>query len=314
MEPILLPKVERGGRGKRRSRFVNLIAVAVLLGVPIPVLRRSRSRFRITIVFRPLRLDVEGNMRLGKWSAWTGRWRLDRLQRSAVFGNRISDSSGDLIARRIGETDIQDAVAIPTRHIHGSVDSLENIGLEQIQSSQHPDLCAVAIEQVAMLCHLGQFHFGHFHQRIHLELGPFEILDTKRIDGDDLHSTLIADFENLDVGQRISQFPFSKRSRRNKPTLANASNPRLCPSTVSIPCVLANLRFPSITNATCRGTGPCLSAPTSNSRRCEMAYSIGGDARNHFRSRDRCIDVAMVIRQVVYDNIIMRNSVAIVGK
>lgn len=25
-----------------------------------------------------------------------------------------------------------------------------------------------------------------------------------------------------------------------------------------------------------------------------MAYSIGGEARNHFRSRDRCIELAMV--------------------
>lgn len=26
-----------------------------------------------------------------------------------------------------------------------------------------------------------------------------------------------------------------------------------------------------------------------------MAYSIGGEARNHFRSRDRCIDVAIFV-------------------
>lgn len=81
---------------------------------------------------------------------------------------------------------------------------------------------------------------------------------------------------------------------RPRRTLASASNPRLWPSTVSIPCDLANRRFPSITKATCWGIGPWRSAPTSSSLRLVMANSIGGEARNHLRRRDRCIEPAML--------------------
>lgn len=77
-------------------------------------------------------------------------------------------------------------------------------------------------------------------------------------------------------------------------TLARASNPRLCPSTVSMPWDRANLRFPSITKATCWGTGPCWSAPIRSSLRLVMAYSTGGEARNQFRSRDICMEPDMM--------------------
>ena len=48
-----------------------------------------------------------------------------------------------------------------------------------------------------MLSHLRQLDFGYIHQSIHLKLGPLEILNTERIYSDHLHSTLIANLENL---------------------------------------------------------------------------------------------------------------------
>ena len=71
-------------------------------------------------------------------------------------------------------------------------------------------------------------------------------------------------------------------------TLAKASNPRLCPSTVSILCRFAKRLLPSMTNATCLGMGPCRSAPIRSSRSWLSAHSAGGEESSQFRSRDMC--------------------------
>lgn len=76
-----------------------------------------------------------------------------------------------------------------------------------------------------------------------------------------------------------------------KHTLAKASKPRWCPSIVSIPWLFANRRFPSMTKAICCGMGPCLKAPRSNSRTLLMTNSTKGEAMNHFRRWEKCMDV-----------------------
>lgn len=84
------------------------------------------------------------------------------------------------------------------------------------------------------------------------------------------------------------------RNKIDHLTLARASNPKLCPSTVSILWFRANRRFPSMTKATCCGIGPWRNAPMSSSRNCRIPHSMNGDCRTHFRICERCIEGMMV--------------------
>jgi hypothetical protein len=83
-------------------------------------------------------------------------------------------------------------------------------------------------------------------------------------------------------------------------TLANASKPRLCPSTTSILWFFANLLLPSITKATCCGTGPCRIAAIRSSLTFERAHSAGGDWKSHFRRCEVCRgEVILYVVQLV---------------
>lgn len=45
-----------------------------------------------------------------------------------------------------------------------------------------------------------------------------------------------------------------------------------------------------MTKAICCGMGPCLKAPRSNSRTLLITNSTGGEAKNHFRRCEKCMD------------------------
>jgi hypothetical protein len=120
-----------------------------------------------------------------------------RVKRLAVILDGVTDSGGDLVAGSVGEADVQDAVAVAAGEFDSLVDCSQDIGFEQIQSAQNAHFSSVTIQEVSVLRHLRQLHFGHIHECIDLELGPLEILDTECVDGDDLNATLVADFQNL---------------------------------------------------------------------------------------------------------------------
>jgi hypothetical protein len=50
-----------------------------------------------------------------------------------------------------------------------------------------------------VLCQLLQLDLGHGHERIDFVLGPLEVLYAECIDGYDLDTSLVADFENLHI-------------------------------------------------------------------------------------------------------------------
>jgi len=82
------------------------------------------------------------------------------------------------------------------------------------------------------------------------------------------------------------------------PTRANDSNPRLCPSTVSMWWLRANRRLPSITKATCCGIGPCLRDPMRSSRNCLTVHATGGEDANHLCMRESWSDPMVNIVEV----------------
>lgn len=174
-----------------------------------------------------------------------------------------------------------------TCHIHGAINGLEYVLLDELALTQNADTSSVAVEQVAVLRELGEFHLCHIHERINFVLGPLEVFNAKGVDGDDFDTRFVADFKNL-ASSRISinqgLWRRSCHARREfKPTFANASKPRLWPSRVSIPWFRAKRRLPSMMKATCCGIGPCRNAPMRSSRSWRMPHSTGGDCRNHFR-------------------------------
>jgi hypothetical protein len=81
-------------------------------------------------------------------------------------------------------------------------------------------------------------------------------------------------------------------------TRARDSNPRLCPSTVSMWWFRAKRLLPSMTNATCCGIGPCFREPISSSRSCLTVHATGGEVANHLCMRESCSDPMFEIVEV----------------
>ena len=71
--------------------------------------------------------------------------------RSRVFGHGIADRRGDFTPRGIWDANIQYRVPVSTRQLHGSVDRLQHIRLQQFALAKYPYAGAVAIEEVSML-------------------------------------------------------------------------------------------------------------------------------------------------------------------
>ena len=161
------------------------------------------------------------------------------------------------------------------------VNGFEDVGFYEVSLAEDLYACTIAIEDVAMLDELCELDFRHFHQSVHLVLGSFEVLDAEGIDRDMCNAGFIAYFQYLQICQRPCRIFVN-----NVLTLARASKPKLCPSTVSILLFFANRLFPSMTKATCLGIGPCRRAPMSSSRSCVRAHSAGGEVRSQFRTRD----------------------------
>jgi hypothetical protein len=133
------------------------------------------------------------------------------------------------------------------RHCNGLVNRHQYVWADELALPQYPNGCAVAIQQSSMLGQLLQLHLRHGHERINFMLRALEVLYAECVDGDNLDASLVADFEDLEAllehnGNTLVPVFL---------TLANDSNPRLCPSTVSIWWLRANRRLPSMTNATC---------------------------------------------------------------
>lgn len=143
-----------------------------------------------------------------------------------------------------------------------------------------------------MLSQLRQLRLRHVHQCVDFVFRALEVLDAEGIDGNTLYANLVAHFEDLSRILANLTTPMNKTTIR---TLARASNPRLCPSTTSILWFFANRLFPSITKATCCGTGPCRIAAISSSLTLDSAHSAGGDWNSHFRKCDACIGEVMLV-------------------
>ena len=88
-------------------------------------------------------------------------------------------------------------------HCNSLVYSHLYIGTEELALSQHPDGCAVTIQQGSVLCHLLQLHLGHGHEGIDFMLGALEVLYAECVDGDDLDASLVADLEDLRWSARL---------------------------------------------------------------------------------------------------------------
>ena len=97
-----------------------------------------------------------------------------------------------------------------------------------------------------MLSQLSQFDFCHLHKRVDFVFGALEVFNAECVDGYYLDTSFVAYFQDLGEISFVWIYVVEKLL-----TLARASKPRLCPSTVSMPCVLANRLLPSMTKATC---------------------------------------------------------------
>ncbi len=161
--------------------------------------------------------------------------------RRRVIDHGVADRRCDLIVGCIGEANVQDGAGIVAGHIDGAVNGLEHVLLHQPPLAQHTHAGAVPVEQVAMLCQLGEFDFCHVHQGIDFIFRALEILDAESVDGHHFDAGFVAHFENLE--QLASKFlafvlktpkTWAKGKKVRILTLASASKPRLCPSSVSI--------------------------------------------------------------------------------
>ena len=135
-------------------------------------------------------------------------------------------------------------------HFYSSIDCFKDIGLDDFSLSEDPDTGTIAVEKRAMLGQLTQFDFCHGHEVVYFIFGALEILNAESVHRDYFDSGFVADLENL-TKEQILASRLIAFSSSGIPTLANASKPRLCPSTVSIFWLLANLLFPSMTKAIC---------------------------------------------------------------
>jgi hypothetical protein len=116
------------------------------------------------------------------------------------------------------------------RHCNGLVNCHQHIRADELALPQYPNGCAVAIQQSSMLGQLLQLHLRHGHERVDFMLRALEVLYAEGVDGDNLDTSLIADFEDLKALLEHHENTLGSAFL----TLANDSNPRLCPSTVSM--------------------------------------------------------------------------------
>ena len=80
---------------------------------------------------------------------------------------------------------------------NSAVDRFQDVRPDQLSPAQDADTGSVTVQYISMLRQLRELDFGHVHQRVHLVLGPLEVLDAKGVDRDYFHTGSIADLENL---------------------------------------------------------------------------------------------------------------------
>lgn len=136
------------------------------------------------------------NVRCGKRALQGGR-------RRGVIDHGVANGRCDLVMRGVGEADVQDRKGVMTCHIHGPINGLEYVILDELALTQNADASSVAVEQVAVLRELGEFHLCHIHERINFVFGPLEVFNAKGVDGDDFDARFVADFKDLE-SSRIS--------------------------------------------------------------------------------------------------------------
>ena len=155
------------------------------------------------------------------------------------------------------------------------VNDFLHVWSNQVPLTEYSYARAVSFQNLAMLYQLLKLHLRKLHQAVDLVFRSIEVLDAKGIDRDDSHTTLVAYFQYLGPVSAC----YAEQSDISL-ALARASNPRPCPSMVSILWLLAKRRFPSMTNATCWGIGPWLRAPIKSSRTCLRTHSAGGELKS----------------------------------
>ena len=97
----------------------------------------------------------------------------------------------------VGEADVQDRVAIVLRQVHGAVNGLQDVGLDELALSEHADAGTVALQDLAVLGELRELDFEHVHQGIDFVFGALEVLDTEGINCHNANPSFITDFQDL---------------------------------------------------------------------------------------------------------------------
>ena len=87
-----------------------------------------------------LRADIMCNMGFREGGAGCGTCGAGVLDRLAIIFDCVADGGGDFVAGGIREADVQDAVSVAAGQVDGSVDSSQDIGLEQIEAAQDASL------------------------------------------------------------------------------------------------------------------------------------------------------------------------------
>ena len=122
------------------------------------------------------------------------RAREVRWQGFGVLGHGVADRARDFVLAGVGEADVQDGVAVVLGQIHGAVDGLQDVGLDELALAQDADAGAVALQQLAVLGELCELDFEHVHQGVDFVFGALEVLDTEGVDRHDADSGFVADF------------------------------------------------------------------------------------------------------------------------
>ena len=97
----------------------------------------------------------------------------------------------------VGEADVQDRVAIVLRQVHGAVNGIQDVRLDELALSEHADAGAVALQDFAVLGELRELDFEHVHQGVDFVFGTLEILDTEGVNCHDANPGFVADFQDL---------------------------------------------------------------------------------------------------------------------
>lgn len=118
-------------------------------------------------------------------------------ERLTELFHRVPYRRGNLLPTCVRETNVQDAIAVSTRHFHSTIHRLEDIRLDEFSLTEDADPRAVPVEQVAVLDELFEFDLRHVHQGIDFVFRPLEVLDTEGVDRDVSDARLVAYFEDL---------------------------------------------------------------------------------------------------------------------